>query len=86
MRYLRDQLPPAFFKDPLQSSSFLRSEPVSKTLLPELLKQADLSTEITKSDYFLIAREMQASEIPQEVLDKLTEIQKVTEPSHASTA
>ena len=86
LRYLRDQLPPAFFKDPLQSSSFLRSEPVSKTLLPELLKQADLSKEITKSDYFLIAREMQASEIPQEVLDKLTEIQKVTEPGHASTA
>ena len=85
LRYLRDQLPPAFFKDPLQSSSFLRSEPVSKTLLPEFLKQADLSTEITKSDYFLIAREMRKPEIPQEVLDKLAEIHQVIETNHAST-
>jgi len=85
LSYLRDQLPPAFFKDPLQSSPFLRSEPVSKTLLPELLTRAALSTKITKSDYFLIAREMLASEIPQEVDDKLAEIQKIVGFSHPST-
>ncbi|MBI4027996.1 MAG: ATP-binding protein [Verrucomicrobia bacterium] len=86
LNYLREQIPPAFFKDPLQTSAFLRSEPASKTLLPELLKKADLSKEITKSDYFLIARQMEKSEVPIEVGEKLSEIQKtigtipITEP------
>jgi len=80
LSYLREQIPPAFFKDPLQTSSFLRSEPVSKTLLPELLRKADLATEITKSDYFLIARGMWKSEIPLEVGEKLAEIQRTVAP------
>jgi hypothetical protein len=82
LSYLREQIPPAFLKDPLQTSAFLRSEPVSKTLLPELLRQADLSTEITKSDYFLIARGMRKSEIPAEVGEKLTQIQTTVASKH----
>jgi hypothetical protein len=75
MTYLREQLPPAFFNKPLETSPVLRAEPASKTILPELLKRADCL--LSKSDYFLIARQMKPNEIPQEVLDKLTAIQTV---------
>ncbi|MFZ4396037.1 MAG: ATP-dependent nuclease [Kiritimatiellia bacterium] len=77
LSYLREQIPPAFFKDPLQTSAFLRAEPVSKTLLPELLKKADLINEITKNDYFLMARAMEPSEVPAEVTEKLNAIQAI---------
>ena len=75
MDYLHEQLPPAFFNAPLEASAFLRAEPASKTLLPELLTRADVS--IAKSDYFLIARQMKPAEIPIEVTDKLNAIQQL---------
>ena len=73
--YLREQLPPAFFKEPLKPNAVLNAEPASKTLLPELLARAGV--EITKSDYALLAREMTPGEIPQEVQDKLAAIHAV---------
>lgn len=79
LAYLRDQMPPAFFKAPLETSRFLHAEPASKTLLPELFKQADLS--ITKSEYFLLAQQMQREEIPQEIWEKLTDLQGVVSPN-----
>jgi hypothetical protein len=75
LRYLHEQLPPAFFKKPLETSPVLRAEPASKTLLPELLEQADYP--LSKSDYFLIAQQMKTDEIPPEVTDKLNEIQRL---------
>jgi hypothetical protein len=75
LTYLREQLPPAFFHKPLETSQFLRAEPASKTLLPELLKRADYT--LSKGEYFLIAQQMKTGEIPPEVLDKLNEIQKM---------
>jgi hypothetical protein len=72
MDYLREQLPPAFFHSPLEASAFLRAEPASKTLLPELLAKADVP--ISKSDYFLLARQMKRDEVPSEVEDKLNTI------------
>ena len=75
MSYLREQLPPAFFKKPLETSPVLRAEPVSKTILPELLKRADHT--LSKGDYFLIAQQMKANEVPSEVTDKLNEIQQL---------
>lgn len=71
--YLREQLPPAFFKNPLEASNYLRSEPASKTLLPEFLQRAELS--LPKSDFFLLAQKMKKEEIPHEVTQKLTAIQ-----------
>ncbi|MFA7343594.1 MAG: AAA family ATPase [Terrimicrobiaceae bacterium] len=71
--YLREQLPPAFFHSPLEASTFLRAEPASKTLLPDLLAKADIA--ISKSDYFLLARQMKREEIPHEVEEKLNDIQ-----------
>lgn len=75
MDYLREQLPPAFFHAPLEASPFLRAEPASKTLLPELLAKADVP--ISKSDYFLLAQQMKPTELPREVWDKLTAIQEL---------
>ncbi len=75
MDYLREQVPPAFFKTPLESSNFLKSEPASKTLLPELFAQADLA--LPKSDYFLLAQQMKREEIPTEVWDKLGAIHAI---------
>lgn len=72
LSYLREQLPPAVFKNPLDSNSFLRAEPASKTLLPEFFQHADYK--LAKSEYYLIAQQMKADEIPQEVSDKLNEI------------
>ena len=71
--YLREQLPPAFFHSPLEASTFLRAEPASKTLLPDMLAKADVA--ISKSDYFLLARQMKREEIPHEVEEKLNAIQ-----------
>ena len=75
MEYLKEQFPPAFFKAPLDLSALLKAEPASKTLLPEFLSRAEVALE--KSDYFLIAEQMKPEEIPQEVVDKLTEIYSV---------
>jgi hypothetical protein len=73
MDYMREQLPPAFFHSPLEASAFLRAEPASKTLLPDLLAKADAA--ISKSDYFLLARQMKREEVPPEVEEKLNAIQ-----------
>ena len=73
--YLKEQLPPAFFKAPLESSAFLKAEPASKTLLPELLKRAGVV--LQKSDYFLIAEKMTPEEISPEVREKLDAIYAV---------
>lgn len=79
--YLRDQLPPAFFHSPLESSPFLRAEPASKTLLPEILARAGVS--LAKSDYYLLGPGTDtAEEIATEVVDKLNAIQAlVSRPS-----
>jgi energy-coupling factor transporter ATP-binding protein EcfA2 len=73
--YLRENLPPAFFSNPLETSNFLRSEPASKTLLPEIFKRVNLI--LPKSDYFLLAQQMQPEEIPVEVSEKLDAIAQI---------
>jgi hypothetical protein len=86
MQYLREQMPPAFYKDPLESINFLKSEPASKTLLPELFRRSELS--LPKSDYFLLARQMRPEEVPAEVREKLTLIHATVMPgiSHAEVS
>jgi len=73
--YLHEQMPPAFFNSPLEASPFLRAEPASKTLLPELLAKAEIT--ISKSDYFLLAQQMRPEEVPPEVLEKLNTISRM---------
>lgn len=72
---LRENLPPAFFKDPLALSPVLKAEPASKTLLPQLLLEAGI--DLGKGEYFLVAEEMREEEIPPEVTEKLDAIAKV---------
>ena len=84
MSYLREQLPPAFFNAPLETSNFLRMEPASKTLLPQLFERADMS--LPKSQYFLLAREMRKDELPDEVWEKLTVIQNIVKPPSAKAS
>lgn len=69
---LPERMPPAFFDSPLKSSSFLESEPASKTLLPELLERSGV--QIGKSEYFRIAEQMLPEEIPVEIGKKLDAI------------
>ncbi|MCK5805696.1 MAG: AAA family ATPase [Lentisphaeria bacterium] len=75
MNYLREQLPPAFFKSPLETSAFLKAEPASKTLLPKLLECADV--ELSKNEYSLIAKQMNPEELPPEIAEKLSKIYSV---------
>jgi hypothetical protein len=63
--YLRDQLPPAVYRDPLKDHDYLDSTPASKTLLPELFRRIDMP--IGKSEYYLIAAQMRQDEIGDEV-------------------
>jgi hypothetical protein len=72
--YLRDQLPPAVFRDPLQDHDFLTTTPASKTLLPEFFKAAEV--QISKKEYYLVAQEMRDDEIAPEINDKLDAIQQ----------
>lgn len=74
MDYLRQQMPPAFFENPLAISPVLQAEPASKKLLPEVLQRAGASTR--KSEYFLIAKQMLPSELPDEISQKLGQIHK----------
>ncbi len=73
--YLRQQMPPTFFDDPLAINATLRAEPASKTLLPEVLQRADVALE--KSQYFLIAEQMRPEELPEEVTQKLDRIANI---------
>ena len=75
IEFLKEQLPPAFFNAPLEVSTVLKAEPASKTLLPELLSRAGVN--LQKSDYFLIAEQMNSNEIPIEVNEKLSLIYSV---------
>lgn len=73
--YLRDQLPPAAFADPLADIEFLRSVPASKSLLPGFMNAAGVS--LRKADYFRIAEGMLPAEVHPDVvsmLDSLCEI------------
>jgi hypothetical protein len=75
LKVLEDNLPPAFFKNPLALSPVLKAEPASKTLLPQILSDAGI--DIGKGEYFLIAEEMRKEEIPSEVIEKLDAICRI---------
>lgn len=67
--FLRDQLPPAVYRDPLAHHDYLRTTPASKTLLPGFFESAQLP--ISKREYYLVAETMTRDEIPEEVKEKL---------------
>ncbi len=62
----------------IDASAFLRAEPASKTLNPDLLAKAEIS--ISKSDYFRVAEQMKRAEVPPEVIEKMDAIRDVVLP------
>ena len=70
--FLRDQIPPVVFRDPLLDHEYFKSTPVSKTLLPGFFKASGL--EVSKSEYYLVAEQMKRDEIAPEVQVKLDAI------------
>ncbi len=73
--YLKTQLPPAFFDNPLADSAAIVSVPASKELLPQMFEAAGRPLE--KGDFFLIARSMRSEEIHPEVVRVLDAISRL---------
>ncbi len=67
--YLQKQLPPAIYEEPLADHDYLTATPASKKLLPQFFEAAGLF--VPKNEYYQIARQMMAEEIPHEVKEKL---------------
>lgn len=70
--YLKDQLPPAVYRNPLAEHDYLLSTRASKTFLPDFFRAAGV--EISKQEYYLLAEKMAPEEIPEEVREKLDRI------------
>jgi predicted ATPase len=66
MEYLRGQLPPQTFADPLVDNATVLAVRASKDVLPQLFEAAGRPME--KPDFFLIAEAMRKEEIHQDVL------------------
>ena len=73
--YLKTQLPPAFFTEPLADSAAVVSVPASKELLPQMFEAAGRPLE--KGDFFLIAQNMRPEEIHPEVVRVLDAISQL---------
>ncbi|MFQ5652211.1 MAG: ATP-dependent endonuclease [bacterium] len=74
--FLKEQLPPAVFSNPLQEHDYLNATPASKALLPAFFEAASVT--ISKNDYYQVAAAMKPEEIPQEVIEKLDIIATTT--------
>lgn len=70
--FLRDQLPPTVYRNPVADHDYLDSTPVSKTLLPTFFERAQFP--VGKSEYYLVAEQMRKEEIAHEVREKLDAI------------
>jgi hypothetical protein len=82
--YLKTQLPPAFFTDPLVDSAAIVSVPASKELLPQMFDAAGRPLE--SGDFFLIAQDMRAKEIHPEVVRVLDAISGLLPDGDPETA
>jgi predicted ATPase len=82
--YLKTQLPPAFFTNPLADSAAIVSVPASKELLPQMFEAAGRPLE--KGDFFLIAQNMRPEEIHPEVVRVLDAISQLLPDDDLETA
>ncbi|MEW6359498.1 MAG: AAA family ATPase [Planctomycetota bacterium] len=71
-RYLKDELPPAVIREPLGEHDYLNVTPTSKTILPGFFKAAGIG--FSRTDFYLIAEQMEQDEICSEVGEKLDDI------------
>jgi len=73
--FLRENFPPPALTHPLKDSDYLVATPASKSIIPELMRQAD--TRLSKKDFYQIAAQMLPAEVHPEVVEKLDAISKV---------
>jgi len=70
--YLKKQIPPTVFDNPLSDHEYLDWTPASKTLLPKFFEAAGI--QLSKKEYYQIAKQMKPEEIPPEIKEKLDAI------------
>ena len=75
VEFLTDELPGAVIRNPLGDSDYLNATPVSKSLLPSFLAEANLF--LPKNEYYQIAEQMTEAEIAPEVREKLDTIYRI---------
>jgi len=80
LEYLRKQLPPAIFDNPLADHDYLNATPASKKLLPGFFSAVGLP--LSRDEYYQIAKQMLPEEIPQEVTGKLDFIYETLKPKN----
>ncbi len=78
--YLKTQLPPAFFSNPLADSAAIVNVPASKQLLPQMFEAVGRPLE--KGDFFLIAKNMNRNEIHPDVTRVLEAIAELVPEDH----
>ncbi|MFH0774652.1 MAG: AAA family ATPase [bacterium] len=71
-KYLQDKLTGEVLRNPLGKHVYLNEIPVSKTILPDFFKTAQLP--LSKDEYYRIAEQMRPDEIVPEVQQKLDDI------------
>lgn len=70
LKYLKDNLPPTVFRDPMQE----HDHPIKGTKMKDFLSATLRAADIDESDYSLIAAQMNRDEIHPEVIEKLDAI------------
>ncbi len=78
MEMLKDNIPAAALRTPLEEHEFWRINPVSKSILPEFFLKAGVSTK--KNEYYMIAADMKPEEIHPEIKDLLDRIATLKMP------
>jgi predicted ATPase len=71
-KHLKDEVPPAAYRDPLSDHDYLTNTPAAKSLLPGFFAAA--TDRLRKPEYYLIAEQMRPDEVHPEVRTKLDSI------------
>lgn len=72
MEFLRTELPPGLFTNPLEDHDYIVATPASKSILPKFFDATGFP--ITKPEYYQLAAAMRPEEIHPEVIEKLDQI------------
>jgi len=74
LEFLKEQLPPTVYNNPLDEHDYLLATAASKKILPGFFKAAEVR--LPKNEYYQIASQMLENEIPKEVIEKLNILAK----------
>jgi len=73
--YLKNQLPPAVYSNPLAEHPYWERTPASKELLPGFFRASGI--ELTKNEYYQVAAQMLPGELSSEIKEKLDGLYQV---------